>query len=56
MLLTFNHEEMADILSEWFFAKDPSTIPTLFHNDPVPSLTNCFNLLGKQSSQKCSQK
>ena len=34
--LTFDHEEIASLLSERFFAEDTGTIPLHFHDDPPP--------------------
>ena len=34
--LTFNHEEMAGLLSDWFFAEESSDIPIKFDDDPEP--------------------
>ena len=34
--LTFNHEEMAGLLSDWFFAEESSAIPIKFNDDPEP--------------------
>ena len=34
--LTFDHEEIASLLSERFFAEDTGSIPLHFHDDPTP--------------------
>ena len=34
--LAFDHEEIASLLSERFFAEDSGTIPLRFHDDPPP--------------------
>ena len=41
--LTYDHEEMADLLSCRFFAEENSVIPTHFHNDPPPLLSRSFH-------------
>src|ERR1700677_1606878 len=40
--LTFDHDEMSTILASHFFAKDPGTIPLVFHDDPPPQPTRAF--------------
>ena len=41
--LTFDHEEMAGLLSTWFFAEDSSDIPIKFTDDPEPHKTRPFH-------------
>jgi hypothetical protein len=42
--LSFNHETMADTLSQQFFAEDQGAIPVQFADDPPPHDTRPFHL------------
>ena len=41
--LTYEHEEMASLLSRRFFAEDDTFIPTHFHDDPPPTSPRSFH-------------
>jgi hypothetical protein len=40
--LAFEHEELASLLSEWFFAEEGNPIPPQFHDDPAPRAARPF--------------
>jgi hypothetical protein len=46
--LTYDHEQMACLLSEWFFAKDEGNVPTHFADDPPPHPSCPFAPFGKE--------
>jgi hypothetical protein len=46
--LTYDHEQMASLLSERFFAKDEGNIPTHFTDDPPPRTPRQFAPFGKE--------
>jgi hypothetical protein len=46
--LTYDHEQMALLLSERFFAKDEGNIPTHFLDDPPPRTPRPFTPFGKE--------
>jgi hypothetical protein len=46
--LTYDHEQMASLLSEQFFAKDEGNIPTHFTDDPPPRTPRQFAPFGKE--------
>jgi hypothetical protein len=46
--LTYNHEQMASLLSERFFAKDKGNIPTHFLDDLPPHTSQPFAQFGKE--------
>jgi hypothetical protein len=46
--LTYDHEQMASLLSERFFAKDEGNIPTHFPDDPPPRTSRPFTPFGKE--------
>ena len=41
--LTYEHKEIAGLLSQHFFAEDNTFIPTHFHDDPPPLLPRAFH-------------
>jgi hypothetical protein len=46
--LTYDHEQMASLLSERFFAKDEGNVPTHFTDDPPPRPPRPFAPFGKE--------
>jgi hypothetical protein len=46
--LTYDHEQMASLLSERFFAKDEGNIPTNFPDDPPPCASRLFTPFSKE--------
>ena len=51
--LTFDHEEVADLLAQRFFTTDPGNVPILQHDDPPPRPTRTFLPITRKEAQSC---
>jgi hypothetical protein len=51
--LVYDHEGMASLLSERFFAEEGAPIPTSFHDDPPPLPPALSMPSARQSSPRC---
>ena len=51
--LTFNHEDVADILTQRFFTTDPGNVPLIQHDDPPPRPTRAFPPITRKEARCC---
>lgn len=51
--LTFNHEDVADLLAQRFFTADPSNVPLQQHDDPPARPTRIFPSITEKEVQSC---